>query len=466
MADHDTQSPSARYAHRGNLIDGPLTGHLIRMAAPMTWGIFAIISFQLVDMFFIARLGMHELAAVSFTMPVTMGVFSLIMGLSIGMSSVLSRRIGQQAAGTAERDAVARLATHGLALGFMTGCVLAGLGLAFSDGLFRLMGATDDMMPVIRDFIHPWFAGAIFLTVPMIGNAALRAGGNALFPALVMTAASIVNAILSPLMIFGLLGFPEMGVRGAALAGVFANAGAMAACLYMMGPRMKLLRLRPFDAHLLADSWKKLLMIGLPAGLTNMVQPVVNGIIIAMLAAAGTQAVAAFGIVTRVEAFAFIVVMGLAGGMAPIIGQNWGAKRFDRVHETLRKAFTFNAAWSLAVALVLGLFGKAIAGLFSTDAQVVQIAALYFLIVPITYAAGNLVPGWASAFNAIGTPERAAAMIFIKHLLVLVPACFIGEYFWGATGLFAAIAATNLIAGLALNAYGWRQCRRFQSVAA
>lgn len=207
-------------------------------------------------------------------------------------------------------------------------------------------------------------------------------------------------------------------------------------------------------------------MIGLPAGITNMVPPAVNGIIIAILAGSGAHAVAAFGIVTRVEAFAFIVVMGLAGGMAPIIGQNWGAKRFDRVRETLRKAFTFNAAWSLAVALVLAVGGKAIAGMFTTDADIIRIAALYFLIVPVTYAAGNLVPGWASAFNAIGTPQRAAAMIFVKNLVVLVPACFIGAHLASAAGLFAGIALTNLVAGLALNAYGWRACRQFEQAAA
>lgn len=466
MSDNDTRDPSARYTRHGNLVEGPLTGHLLRMAAPMTWGIFAIISFQLVDLFFIAQMGTKELAAVSFTLPVSMAIFSLLLGLAIGTSSVLSRKIGQEAAGAARHAAIVRMTTHGLALGLLTGCILMVLGLCFSDPLFRAMGASDDMMPIIRDYIHTWFAGAIFMTLPLIGNAALRATGNAMFPAITMTIASLVNAALSPVLIFGLLGAPEMGVKGAALATVLANAGAALAGLYMLGVRMRMISLHPFDAHLLWDSWRQLLMIGLPAGITNMVPAAINGIIIAMLAASGAEAVAAFGVVTRVEAFAFIVIMGLAGGMAPIIGQNWGARRFDRVDETLRKAFGFNIVWSLAVAVVLGMGGAAIAGLFSDSSEVVRIAALYFLIVPITYAAGNLVPGWASAFNAIGTPERAAAVIFIKNFLILLPACIMGEHFAGATGLFAAIAVTNVAAGLGLHAYGWRQCRRLRERAA
>lgn len=449
--------PAARYAHKGNLIDGSLTRHLFRMAAPQTWGIFAIISFQLVDLYFISLLGTTELAAVSFTMPVTMAIFSLLLGLAIGTSSVLSRKIGQGA-----HDEVVRITTHALALAGGIGIALALLGVALSDPLFGLMGAEDAMMPIIKSYIHTWFAGAVFLTLPLVGNAALRANGNAMVPAVVMTVASLVNLVLDPLMIFGVGPFPEMGVRGAALATVLANAGAMAAGLYVLGVRMKMLSLRPFHGALFGNSCRQLLMIGLPAGLTSMVQPVTNAVIISLLAGYGAETVAAFGIVNRVEAFAFIVVMGLAGGMAPIIGQNWGAGRYDRVNETLRKAFAFNVIWSLLVAAALGLWGHGIAALFSQERAVIDLAALYFLIVPVTYAAGNLVPGWASAFNAIGAPERAALMIFVKNLLVMIPAVAIGGHADGVRGIFIAVAVTNLCAGLALHVYSWRACRRWE----
>lgn len=454
-------APANRYAHKGNLVEGAIGGHLFRMAAPMTWGIFAIISFQLVDLFFISMLGTEALAAVSFTLPVSMAVFSLILGMAIGTASVLSRLIGGGAA-----DDVVRITTHALALAGLCGAVLAVLGILFSDGLFRAMGAQDDMMPTIRAYIHTWFAGAVFVTLPVVGNAALRAAGNAMFPAMVMTVAALGNAVLSPLLIFGLLGFPEMGVRGAALATVFANAGAMVAGLYMLGPRMGMIRLRPFQAGLIGDSWKRVLAVAVPAGITNTIQPATNGVLIALLAAYGTEAVAAFGIVTRVEAFAFVVIMGLAGGMAPIIGQNWGAKRYDRVNETLRKAITFNVVWSLGVAAVLALFARPLAGVFSANPDVVAVAALYFLTVPITYAAGNLVPGWASAFNAIGAPQRAALMILFKHIVVMVPAAIIGGHIAGAQGIFAAIAATNIFVGIGIHLYSRRATLRWEAEAA
>jgi putative MATE family efflux protein len=390
-------------------------------------------------------------------MPVTMAIFSLLLGLAIGTSSVLSRKIGQGA-----HDEVVRITTHALALAGGIGIALALPGVALSDPLFGLMGAEDAMMPIIKSYIHTWFAGAVFLTLPLVGNAALRANGNAMVPAVVMTVASLVNLVLDPLMIFGVGPFPEMGVRGAALATVLANAGAMAAGLYVLGVRMKMLSLRPFHGALFGNSCRQLLMIGLPAGLTSMVQPVTNAVIISLLAGYGAETVAAFGIVNRVEAFAFIVVMGLAGGMAPIIGQNWGAGRYDRVNETLRKAFAFNVIWSLLVAAALGLRGHGIAALFSQERAVIDLAALYFLIVPVTYAVGNLVPGWASAFNAIGAPERAALMIFVKNLLVMIPAVAIGGHADGVRGIFIAVAVTNLCAGLALHVYSWRACRRWE----
>lgn len=449
--------PAARYAHRGNLIDGSLTRHLFRMAAPMTWGIFAIISFQLVDLYFISLLGTDKLAAVSFTLPVTMAIFSMILGLAIGTSSVLSRKIGQGL-----HDDVVRITTHALTLGLIVGAALALLGLAFSDQLFGLMGADDAMMPTIKAYIHTWFAGAIFVTLPVIGNAALRANGNAMVPAVVMTIASLVNLVMDPIMIFGFGPIPAMGVQGAALATIIANAGTMIAGLYVLAIRMNMIALRPLHGALLGNSCKQLLLIGLPAGITNTIQPITNAVIISLLAKYGTEAVAAYGVVSRIEAFAFVVIMGLAGGMAPIIGQNWGAERYDRVNETLRKAFGFNVIWSLFVAAMLALAGRAIAGLFSGDRAVIALATLYFFIVPITYAAGNLVPGWASAFNAIGKPERAALMILVKHVVVMIPAVIVGAHIADAKGIFYAIAGTNLLAGLSMHILSWRACKGWE----
>ena len=454
----DMNQPVRPYANKGNLREGSITKHLIRLTLPMTWGIFAIISFQVVDTYYVSLLGTEQLAALSLTFPVTMAVFSLFIGFQIAMSSVGSRLIG-----SGEMDVMRRVTTHSVMLVFILGIIIALAGIALHDPIFGALGATDTLMPMIHDYMFIWFAGAMFVTIPMVGNAAMRASGDAMTPAIIMTLVAVINLILDPILIFGLFGFPRMEIQGAAIATIFANAIAMMIGLYVNYFRKNLLcRLSAIEFKTFGDSAKRLLVIALPAGLTSTIQPLINAFIMSLLAGYGIHAVAAFGVVTRIEAFCFIILMALSTGMAPIIGQNWGAGAFDRVNETLKKAIGFNVIWSVLIAILLGLFARPIAGLFSDDAELIDYAVLFFWIVPFSYAFGNLIMGWSSAFNAMGMPKNSVLMIAVKMIVMLLPALYIGEKLYGVTGLFAAIAIVNVLAGSIFHYLNWRKCRKME----
>ena len=446
------------YALKGKLTEGDIKKHLIRLALPMTWGILTIISFQLVDMFFISRLGTEKLAAVSFTFPVTYGIFSFIMGFGIAMSSVASRLIGE-----GNHETLRRIVTHGLILVFFLTVGITLIGMASMNTLFRALGAPPEMLPLISNYMNVWYAGAVFVSLPMVGNSAIRAGGDARTPALIMTAAALTNVILDPIMIFGLFGFPRMELYGAALATVISNALVMVAGLYVLARREKLI-CGPRQLHLsdLGNSAKRLLFIALPVGFPNAIQPAVNAFIIYLLSATGAHAVAAYGVVTRVEAFAFVILMGTAVGMSPIIGQNFGAKKYDRVNETLHLAMRFNVIWSIAIAILLGVFADPVAGIFSQDPEVIHYTALFFWIVPFSYAFANLVRGWASAFNAMGRPQRSFIMIIVELLVLMLPAVWMGHHMAGVKGLFIAIALVNLLAGTIFHIWSWKTCRAME----
>lgn len=441
QADQQTNRP---YSNKGDLTTGSLKDHLLRLSVPMIWGIGAIISFQLVDTFFVSLLGTEHLAALSFTFPVGFFIFSFIMGFGIAMSSVLSRLIG-----AGDQNTVRRVATHGLLLVFMMGLCIAGLGLALHDTVFKAMGANDQMLSMIRSYMVPWFAGTVFLTLPLVGNAAIRATGDTKLPAMIMGIAAFVNIALDPLLIFGLFGFPRLELFGAALATVIANAIAAGAGLYVIIIRKKLLcGMAAMRFNLFCDSTKRLLFIALPAGLTNAVQPIVNGVIIGLLSSYGAGAVAAYGVVTRIEAFAFIILMAVSVGMSPIIGQNFGAKLYDRVRGVLKMAIQFSIVWSIGIAAILVLFAEPIANLFSDDADVIKTSILFFMIVPVSYVFSNLISGWGSAFNAMGLPQRSVIMIAVKMIVLMVPALYIGQYLNGLIGIFVAISAVNIASGL------------------
>lgn len=154
-----------------------------------------------------------------------------------------------------------------------------------------------------------------------------------------------------------------------------------------------------------------------------------------------------------------LFVIALAIGMAPIIGQNWGAQHYDRVHKTINTAIVFNLIWSALAAVILGVFAVPIAAAFSDDPEVIRYASLFFWIVPITYGIGNLVFGWSSAFNAMGKPQKSFVMIFVKAFVLTVPAVYIGSWLYGMMGIFFAAALVNIVSGILFHFLSNRYCR-------
>lgn len=414
-----------------------------------------MISVQVVDTYFIGLLGTKELAGVAFTFPITMMISHFLFGINIAVSSVISRLIGQK-----QHDTVHRVVLHAIMLSVTVSATIALITFAALEPIFNLLGADDISMSVIKDYMPIWLIASIVLAIPVTGNSAIRASGHAFGPAMVMTVSAVVNVILDPILIFGLFGAPELGVQGAAIATLAAFITAMITGLYL---QLKVHKITATDSlHLdqFKDSMKRLLVIAIPAGITNIIMPFTAAVITALLAVHGAAAVAAFGVASRVEGIAMITIMALSTGMAPIVGQNWGAELYDRVHKAINQAIGFNFAWSLGVAIILGLFATPIASAFSNDPEVIKLTRLFFFIVPVTYAFGNLVYGWASSFNAMGKPKRAFVMIATKAIFLTIPAILIGNAIYGVTGIFCALASVNMIAGISFHLLSWRTCHK------
>lgn len=442
------------YRQKGDLTTGPVPNHLFRMTLPMIWGLLAVISVQLADTYFIALLGdTHILAGISFTFPVTMLISHMIFGINIALSSVSARLIGEK-----KFDDMRRVILHGLMLAFTTAGSIAALTYIFLKPLFFAMGADDHTFAVILDYMPLWLAASLVLALPVNSNSAMRANGDTTMPAIIMCSIAAINFILDPLLIFGLAGFPEMGVTGAALATLIAYLCGTFLALYILIVRKNLIATDGLHLDKFKDSMKRLLVIAIPAGIANVINPAASVVAVAILAAYGPEAVAAFGVATRIEAFALIVAIAIALGMAPIIGQNWGAGLYKRVRETIDLAIVWNLIWSALTALILALAAYPIASLFSDDPAVINYTVLFFWVVPISYGIGNLVFGWSAAFNAIGRPQIAFVMIFVKSFIITIPALFIGGWLYDAHGVFIAVSVSNIVSGLLFHIFSRKYC--------
>lgn len=443
-------------ALRQSLTEGPVGSQLIRLTLPMIWGIFAVMAIELADAYFVGQLGTLELAAMSFTFPVTMVLSNLAIGLGVGASSVIARAIGE---GNPQR--VQRLTTNSLFLSLLIVAVCVLFGFLTLDPLFTALGAEPDILPLIREYMHIWYLGMVFLVVPMVGNTAIRAAGNSEIPSLIMTLAAITNIGLNPLLIFGLGGFPRLELQGAALATVAARALSLVLALLFLHFRQRMLSLFLPTWEDVQGCWSRILHVGLPAAGTNMVIPISAGIITSLMAGFGPEAVAGFGVASRLELLSLSALAALSTSVAPFIGQNWGAKQYQRVQESLRLSFFFCLGWGVLMAVLLGLGSTAIAAQFDSNPEVIEVTASYLRIVPLSYAGTGLLLTVSAAFNALGKPLAAVILSLTRMFLVYIPLAYVGSQLIGVNGVFLASCIANL--GVGLGAVWWsRRSEQFR----
>jgi len=443
---------------RARLTKGPVGRQLLYLAVPMAMGIFAMVAFNLADTYFVAHLGTKELAAMSFTFPVVMLVHSITFGLGTGTASVVARAIGH-----GDRRRVQKLTTHALMLAVVTVCVLVVIGLATIDPLFTLLGATPEILPLIRQYMTVWYVGMVFVAVPMVGNNAIRATGDTKYPGLIMMAAASLNMILDPLLIFGLAGFPRLELVGAALATVCARAMALVLSFSILHFRERMVEFALPRIRSVWDSWKQVLYIGIPSAGTNILVPLSMGVVVRLVAQFGTEAVAAVGAGTRVEAFALLTVRALAASLIPFIGQNWGAGKFDRVHLAHRYSNRFSFSWGLLCLAAFLLTAPPIARLFSRDPEVINTIIDYLWIVPIGYGLQGICALASASFNAMNKPLIAVSLSIIRMFLLYIPLAYLGAHVFGLNGLFAGIALANILAGTVAVLWIRRARKRIES---
>jgi putative MATE family efflux protein len=424
------------------MTEGPVGKSIRSLMLPMVMGMMALFSYSLADTYFVSQLGTLELAAISFTFPVSFIVGAITMGFGIGTSSVCARLFGAN-----KVEDVERVAVHAMLLGVLTGLVVITIGLATIDPLFTLLGADETTLPIIRRYISIYYWGGIFLVVPMINNSVLRASGNAATPAKIMTIAAISNIILDPILIFGLFGAPRLEVEGAAIATVLANAGTLVASVLAVVYKEKLVTFRHLWPAKIIDSWKRILHVGLPAMASSLIAPMTTAFITYQIAQFGQEAVAGFGIASRVEGVALLALMAMSAAVTPMVGQNYGAMKLDRVRDSVNWCFRFSLSYGLCIAALLALSTGYIAGLFTEDPQAAKTANLHMRIVPISYLALGLAMTANSAFNAIGKPLPAMFISMTRTILVYAPLAFLFAKLFGIVGVFAAACAANFISG-------------------
>jgi MATE family, multidrug efflux pump len=429
-----------------NVLNGPIKKTLINMTIPMMYGIVAIMLFNIIDTIYVGQLGTKELAAMGFTFPVVFVIMSISMGIGMGTTSVISREIGKN-----NKKKVKRLTTDALMLALITVIFFAISGLLTIEPVFKFLGASPEIIQLIKHYMIPWYIGVGFLVIPMIGNSAIRATGDTKTPSKIMITAGIVNLILDPFLIFGIGPFPRLELMGAALATVISYVTTFSAALFVLTKREHMLQI-PYVKTIL-NSWKQILYISIPASATNMLVPLSTGILTKMVSNYGIEAVAAFGVAVRLESLAMIGIMALSTALMPFIGQNYGAGNKDRILKSIKISNKYSMLWGIGIFILFVLIRKPIASIFNDDPEVIKIIGYFLLIVPLSYGLYGISLLVNVAFNATNKPLHSAMIISIRLLLFSIPLAYVGSKLFGINGIFLGISLANIMIGII--AYFW-----------
>ncbi len=423
-----------------DLLKDPVPQVLKRMTIPMIYGMILLMTFNLVDTFFVGLLGTQPLAAISFTFPITFTVISLTIGLGIGTAAVIGKLLG-----VGDKESAKNNATSSL---YLSAFIVAGLSLIgyfFIDETFLMLGASEETLPFIHDYMDIWFLGSVCLIGPMIGNAILRAEGDTKTPSIVMGGSGLVNAILDPILIFGVGPIPAMGIQGAAIATFISWMFGTALVLYILVYKKQLVHGKFIPLTVFISSCRSILKIGLPAAGANMLTPIAAAILTAIAATYGEEAVAAFGVGSRIESIACLVVLALSMTLPAFISQNFGASKMDRVKESYITSIKFVMLWQIFIYLVLVLLAPVISSMFAKEQAVAEIIELFIWILPLGYGLQGIIILTNSSFNALHKPLTTLMLSIVRLFVCYVPIAYLGSILFGLTGFFIGCVIGNLL---------------------
>lgn len=425
---------------RHSLVDGPIPATLIRMTGPMIIGMFMLFSFNLVDTLFISMLGTEPLSAISFTFPVTFMILSLAIGLGIGTSAVVAKYLG-----CAEHEKAKQASTVTNYTSILMALLLSLIGYVFMDEIFLLMGAREALLPQIREYMTIWLPTSALLVGMTTANSVLRACGDTKTPSIVMAVSGLINVVLDPILIFGLGPIPAMGIQGAAIATLISWIVGFAYLFYYLTVKRELVYKGIPSFEIFVSSSREMLRIGIPASGANMLTPVAAGIMTAIAATYGESTVAAFGVGSRIESIASLLVLALSSTLPPFISQNLGAGRMDRIAESYRMTMKFILLWQLAVYVAMGLAAGLIASFFTEDPEVSRAIRLFIWILPLGYGLQGVVILTNSAFNALHKPMMALYLSIARFFAFYVPLAWLGSEMFGLAGFYGGALLGNVI---------------------
>lgn len=419
-------------------VQGSTMGHVVVMTLTGAFGLMAVFFVDLADMYFLSLLGEAEVAgAIGFAGAVVFINLSIAIGIAITSSALVARSVG-----AGHRETARQLAASTLLFSFVFALVVAIFLWAGTSSILSLLGAKGEALQMAEAYLRIVIPSFPLMCLGLCLSGILRGIGDAKRAMYVTLGGAITNAILDPFFIFGL----DMGVQGAATASACVRFVMVLVGLHGVHRAHSFL-LRPSFALLRRDL-NAILQISVPAMLTQLATPIGNAYVTFALAPFGDSAVSALAIVTRLVPVAFGVVFSLSGAIGPIIGQNFGAGRHDRVTASFMNALVFASGYVLITSVLLFALRGPIAAAFNASPEATVLIGFFCTWIGPTWLFAGFQYVANASFNNLGKPHYSTVFNWAKSLAGMIPLVSLGTYFGAAAGGLVGLGAANVVFGL------------------
>jgi len=443
---------------RLDLTEGPILKTLIRLAVPVTVGMVMFTVYLMVDLFFVGRLGPEAVAALS----ISGNAFFIHLGLStvLGTGGMV---LIAQAFGRKDYDQAADVFKQSILLALIIGSMEAATGLLTAPAYIKFFGGTGKSLLWGVQYFQIFAVSFLFMILLYtIGNC-FRGMGNTKTPMIIMLQANLLNILLDPLLIFGRLGLPAMGVRGAALASLISQIYALGVYGYLILVKGSHIDIKG-KWQLSAGIIRKSLFIGIPSGMNHFLLAANLLITYRVISEYGTAAIASIGIGFRILQAIYIPVIALASAMAAMVGQNYGARNYGRISGAFKRAWTISIMFMIFCTLICQLFPAAIIGTFSSDSEVVRFGVIYLMI----FSLGNVMVGTimvaGAAFQGLGKTYPSLAGAVLDNALFAGLVFTLPVYFhWGIQSIWWIKVTTAALEALVVAVWLKAELQRIRS---
>jgi MATE family, multidrug efflux pump len=443
---------------RIDLTEGPILKTLVRLAVPVTVSMVMFTVYLMVDLYFVGRLGPDAVAAVSISgnaFFIHLG-FSTILGTG-GMALIA------QAFGRKEYDYAATVFKQCLLLALIVGVIEAAIGLMIAPAYIKYFGGSGKSLEWGIQYFQIFVISFLFMILLYtIGNC-YRGMGNTKTPMIIMLQANLMNIALDPVLIFGLLGLPALGVRGAALASVISQVYALAIYGYLIFIKGSHINIKG-KWRLRLSIIRQSLLIGIPSGLNHFLLAANLLITFRVISDYGTAALASIGIGFRILQAIYIPVIAVASAMAAIVGQNFGAEKYQRITGTFARAWFIAILFMVGCTVVCQAIPGYLIGVFSNDPAVLKFGTTYLRIFSLGFVMVGTIMVFNAVFQGLGKTYPSLIGAVVDNALFAGLVFTLPVYFsWGLQSIWWIKLTTTVIDTIVISLWLKHELQRVRS---